>query len=106
MVRYPLKRDPEGAAAAFETAARLGYDDAGAVLEEHRLQAAGIARLAAAHGQGMVELTRRANLQLRGVTPAEVEAHAEALIAAGIAAGQRVTLVLDGSNDMGQKQRT
>ena len=35
-----------------------------------RAQAAGIARLAAAHGQGMVELTRRANLQLRGVAPA------------------------------------
>ena len=32
-----------------------------------RAQAAGIARLAAAHGQGTLELTRRANLQLRGV---------------------------------------
>ena len=34
------------------------------------------------------------------------DAYTAKLIAAGIAAGQRVTLVLDGSNDMGQKQRT
>lgn len=64
-----------------------------------RVQAAGIARLAAAHGQGMVELTRRANLQLRGVEPASHPAllaglRALDLVDADAAAEQRRNIVV------------
>ena len=47
-------------------------------------QAEGIAALAAAHGNGMVELTTRANLQIRGVTEASLPALTEGLAALGL----------------------
>jgi precorrin-3B synthase len=42
--------------------------------------------LASEHGNGHIELTRRANLQLRGVRPERVEPLREALIARGLVA--------------------
>lgn len=64
-----------------------------------RAQAAGIARLAAAHGRGPLELTRRANLQLRGVAQAshpELLAGLQALglVDADAAAEQRRNIVV------------
>jgi precorrin-3B synthase len=47
-------------------------------------QAAGIARLAAAHGNGLIDLSGRGNLQLRGVTPASHEPLVEALRGLGL----------------------
>lgn len=49
-----------------------------------RSQAAGIAALAQAHGNGLIELTRRANLQLRGVSHGSYPALVEGLQALGL----------------------
>jgi precorrin-3B synthase len=64
-----------------------------------RRQAAGIAALAAEHGNGLVELTRRANLQLRGVSPGSYPAlidglRALDLVDADPAAEQRRNIVV------------
>ncbi len=64
-----------------------------------RAQAAGIARLAQAHGRGLVELTRRAKLQLRGVAPEHHAAllaglQALGLVDADAAAEQRRNIVV------------
>jgi precorrin-8X/cobalt-precorrin-8 methylmutase len=48
-------------------------------------QVRALAGLARAHGNGVIELTRRANLQLRGVRGAEAAELREALIACGLA---------------------
>jgi precorrin-3B synthase len=47
------------------------------------VQAAGIARLAAQHGNGLLDLSNRANLQIRGVTPAGHPALIDGLRALG-----------------------
>ncbi|MDP4032356.1 MAG: precorrin-3B synthase [Pseudorhodobacter sp.] len=47
-------------------------------------QAAGIAALARAHGNGVIDLSARANLQLRGVTPAAHPALIEGLRSLGL----------------------
>ncbi|TPE53500.1 precorrin-3B synthase [Amaricoccus solimangrovi] len=47
-------------------------------------QAGGVARLAQAHGNGMLDLSARANLQIRGVTPAAHPALIEGLRALGL----------------------
>ena len=49
-----------------------------------RAQADGIAALAAAHGSGMVEMTTRANLQIRGVSEAGLPALTAGLDALGL----------------------
>ena len=47
-------------------------------------QAAGIARLALAHGNGLIDLTSRANIQVRGVTEAGYRPLIEGLAALGL----------------------
>lgn len=48
---------------------------------------AAIAEVASRHGVGVVEVTSRANLQVRGVAEAQVAAAAAGLVAAGLASG-------------------
>ncbi len=45
-----------------------------------------VARLAARHGNGLIDLTSRANLQMRGLTPASAALLADEVIASGLAA--------------------
>jgi precorrin-3B synthase len=45
-----------------------------------------VARLAARHGNGLIDLTSRANLQMRGLTPASAVIIADEVIASGLAA--------------------
>ena len=52
-------------------------------------QAAGIARLALAHGNGLIDLTSRANIQVRGVTEASYRPLIEGLAALGLIDGSR-----------------
>lgn len=64
-----------------------------------RVQLAGLGHAATTHGNGLVDLTSRANLQLRGVSEADWSALVEALIALGLvdadpAAEQRRTLLV------------
>ena len=47
-------------------------------------QAAGISRLALAHGSGLIDLTSRANIQVRGVTEAGYRPLIEGLAALGL----------------------
>ena len=47
--------------------------------------AALVARQSRQHGNGIIELTGRGNLQLRGLTPASAERFAQAAVAAGLA---------------------
>ena len=44
-----------------------------------------LAEAASRHGNGIIELTSRANLQIRGLSPASVAAFAEAMVACGLA---------------------
>jgi precorrin-3B synthase len=44
-----------------------------------------LARMAARHGNGRIDLTQRANFQPRGFSPAGAKAFAEAMVAAGLA---------------------
>jgi precorrin-3B synthase len=72
-------------------------------------QAAGLAGLAARLGNGFVELTNRANLQLRGVAPAAHPALAEGLAALGLidrdgAAEGRRNIVVDPFRTAGDGQ--
>jgi precorrin-3B synthase len=48
-------------------------------------QARTLAGAAAAHGNGVIELTQRGNVQVRGLTPASAKQLAEAMVAAGLA---------------------
>ena len=65
-----------------------------------RLDSAALRALAdaAAHGNGVVELTRRGNVQVRGLTPGGVPGFAAAMVAAGLAdpdpAAERRRLVI------------
>src|SRR5215510_3019614 len=45
----------------------------------------GLCAAARAHGNGILEVTRRGNLQVRGLRPESVRDFADALLAAGIA---------------------
>lgn len=47
-------------------------------------QAAGVARLAAEHGNGLIDMSARANVQIRGVTPASHPALIDGLTALGL----------------------
>ena len=56
-------------------------------------QAAGIAAAALAHGNGEIDLSARANLQLRGIAPATVNRHREHIRRKLELTGRRVNLV-------------
>ncbi|MFT8816691.1 MAG: precorrin-3B synthase, partial [Komagataeibacter saccharivorans] len=55
------------------------------------LQARQIAQAARRHGNGLIELTSRGNLQLRGLTPDSTRAFARDMHAAGLASADAAT---------------
>jgi precorrin-3B synthase len=56
---------------------------------------AGLAVAARTHGNGIVEITARGSIQIRGLTPASASAFADAVAKLGIAANEGVPVVAD-----------
>jgi precorrin-3B synthase len=57
--------------------------------------AAGLCAAARRHGNGIIEITARGSIQIRGLTPASAPDFAEAMAALDIAAGDDVSILVD-----------